>query len=67
MRPILLKGGERPLTQVKYNAEGDLLFSASKVDLDSTKLFETRACLKLTRACSQDDVVNVWFSHNGER
>ncbi|SGY77211.1 BQ5605_C005g03580 [Microbotryum silenes-dioicae] len=30
MRPILLSGHERSLTQVKYNAEGDLLFSASK-------------------------------------
>ncbi|KZO96525.1 WD40 repeat-like protein [Calocera viscosa TUFC12733] len=32
MRPILLQGHERSLTQVKYNAEGDLLFSASKDD-----------------------------------
>ncbi|QPG74306.1 hypothetical protein FOA43_001632 [Brettanomyces nanus] len=30
MRPILLKGHERPLTQVKFNADGDLLFSVSK-------------------------------------
>ncbi|KAK4700692.1 translation initiation factor 3 subunit I, partial [Phenoliferia sp. Uapishka_3] len=30
MRPILLSGHERSLTQIKYNAEGDLLFSASK-------------------------------------
>ncbi|KAK4047089.1 translation initiation factor eIF3 subunit [Microbotryomycetes sp. JL201] len=29
-RPILLSGHERSLTQIKYNAEGDLLFSASK-------------------------------------
>ncbi|KAH8926795.1 WD40 repeat-like protein [Atractiella rhizophila] len=44
MRPILLSGHERSLTQIKYNAEGDLLFS-----------------------CSKDTIVNVWFSHNGER
>ncbi|KAG0308938.1 translation initiation factor eIF3 subunit [Dissophora globulifera] len=44
MRPILLQGHERSLTQIKYNREGDLLFSVSK-----------------------DHVVNVWFSHNGER
>jgi len=44
MRPILLQGHERSITQVKYNAEGDILFSASK-----------------------DDVVNAWYSHNGER
>ncbi|EPZ33787.1 eukaryotic translation initiation factor 3 subunit [Rozella allomycis CSF55] len=30
MRPITLHGHTRPLTQVKYNREGDLLFSASK-------------------------------------
>ncbi|KAI8353116.1 WD40-repeat-containing domain protein [Mortierella sp. GBAus27b] len=44
MRPILLQGHERSLTQIKYNREGDLLFSVSK-----------------------DHVVNVWYSHNGER
>lgn len=31
MRPYLLKGHERPLTQVKYNREGDLLVSCAKV------------------------------------
>jgi len=30
MRPILLKGHERALTQVVYNHDGDLLFSAAK-------------------------------------
>ncbi|KZS92258.1 WD40 repeat-like protein [Sistotremastrum niveocremeum HHB9708] len=30
MRPILLQGHERSLTQIKYNKEGDLLFTASK-------------------------------------
>lgn len=30
MRPIMLSGHERSLTQIKYNSEGDLLFSASK-------------------------------------
>lgn len=37
-------GHERSLTQIKFNTEGDLLFS-----------------------CSKDHVINVWFSHNGER
>lgn len=40
----MLQGHERSLTQIKFNAEGDLLFS-----------------------CSKDHVINVWFSHNGER
>ncbi|KAF9496555.1 WD40 repeat-like protein [Pleurotus eryngii] len=44
MRPILLQGHERSLTQIKFNREGDLLFT-----------------------CSKDLVINVWFSHNGER
>ncbi|ODV98129.1 hypothetical protein PACTADRAFT_47941 [Pachysolen tannophilus NRRL Y-2460] len=30
MRPIMLKGHERSLTQVKFNREGDLLFSVAK-------------------------------------
>lgn len=30
MRPLQLKGHERSITQVKYNREGDLLFSAAK-------------------------------------
>ncbi|CAL9735379.1 eukaryotic translation initiation factor 3 subunit I [Monosporozyma servazzii] len=30
MRPLVLMGHERPLTQVKYNKEGDLLFTCSK-------------------------------------
>lgn len=30
MRPYLLKGHERPLTQVKYNREGDLVVSCAK-------------------------------------
>ncbi|KAK9844159.1 hypothetical protein WJX81_006442 [Elliptochloris bilobata] len=30
MRPYLLKGHSRPLTQLKYNREGDLLFSCAK-------------------------------------
>ncbi len=29
-RPILLSGHERSLSQVKFNKEGDLLFSVSK-------------------------------------
>lgn len=29
-RPLLLKGHTRPLTFVKYNKEGDLLFTVSK-------------------------------------
>ncbi|KAH6652770.1 eukaryotic translation initiation factor 3 subunit I [Truncatella angustata] len=30
MRPILLSGHERALTQIKYNPDGDLLFSVAK-------------------------------------
>ncbi|XP_032837123.1 eukaryotic translation initiation factor 3 subunit I [Petromyzon marinus] len=44
MKPILLQGHERSITQIKYNREGDLLFSSAK-----------------------DQIVNVWYSVNGER
>jgi WD40 repeat protein len=30
MRPILLKGHERSITSLKFNREGDLIFTASK-------------------------------------
>eukprot|EP00245_Coleochaete_scutata_P011052 TRINITY_DN4026_c0_g1_i1.p1 TRINITY_DN4026_c0_g1~~TRINITY_DN4026_c0_g1_i1.p1 ORF type:complete len:327 (-),score=47.96 TRINITY_DN4026_c0_g1_i1:850-1830(-) len=30
MRPILLKGHERPLTYLKYNRDGDLIFTCAK-------------------------------------
>ncbi|XP_042369783.1 eukaryotic translation initiation factor 3 subunit I-like [Plectropomus leopardus] len=30
MKPILLQGHERSITQIKYNREGDLLFSVAK-------------------------------------
>jgi len=30
MRPLILQGHERPITQVKYNREGDLLFTIAK-------------------------------------
>jgi len=29
-QPILLKGHERAITQVKYNLDGDLIFTAAK-------------------------------------
>jgi translation initiation factor 3 subunit I len=32
MKPIVLKGHERSITQVKYNREGDLLFTCSKAE-----------------------------------
>mmetsp|Transcript_17171 Transcript_17171/g.29903 ORF Transcript_17171/g.29903 Transcript_17171/m.29903 type:complete len:352 (-) Transcript_17171:154-1209(-) len=35
MRPYLLQGHERPITVVKYNHDGDLLFSASKDQVPS--------------------------------
>ncbi|KAF6202434.1 hypothetical protein GE061_004833 [Apolygus lucorum] len=30
MKPLMLHGHERPITQIKYNREGDLLFSSAK-------------------------------------
>ena len=31
MKPIMMHGHERSITQIKYNREGDLLFSCAKV------------------------------------
>jgi translation initiation factor 3 subunit I len=41
MRPILLKGHERSITLVKYNYDGDLLFTASKDHIPSLWRSET--------------------------
>ena len=35
MRPLLLQGHERALTKIKFNVDGDLLFSAAKDNLPS--------------------------------
>ena len=32
MKPLMLNGHTRALTQIKYNPEGDLLFSCAKDD-----------------------------------
>lgn len=53
MRPILMKGHERPLTFVKYNVDGDLLFSCAK-DHNPT----------LWRA-DDGERVGVYKGHNG--
>ena len=37
MRPILLKGHERSITCVKYNMDGDLLFTAVSASPKSSK------------------------------
>jgi len=41
MRPILLKGHERSITQIKYNREGDLLFSCSKANFPAVWYSDT--------------------------
>jgi len=41
MRPIILKGHERSITQIKYNREGDLLFSCSKANFPCVWYSET--------------------------
>lgn len=38
-KPILLQGHERSITQIKYNREGDLLFSVAKDTVSSRRRF----------------------------
>lgn len=40
-KPILLQGHERSITQIKYNREGDLIFSVAK-DTVNKKLYTTQ-------------------------
>ena len=44
LKQTYFAGHERSLTQIKFNKDGDLLFS-----------------------CSKDHIINVWYTHNGER
>ncbi|VDP29493.1 unnamed protein product [Soboliphyme baturini] len=41
MRPLVLKGHERAITKVKYNREGDLLFSSAKDKLPTVWYSDT--------------------------
>ncbi|CAL5221339.1 g3515 [Coccomyxa viridis] len=54
MRPYLLKGHERPLTQLKYNREGDLLFSCAR-DQNPTLWFSENG-----------QRVGTYVGHNGQ-
>ena len=82
LRPIMIKGHERALTMIKYNREGDLLFSCSKVRRGghgrSSCLCTSPARLSHAHAharpppiararASQDHVPSCWYSENGER
>ncbi|KAJ6890813.1 hypothetical protein NC651_024350 [Populus alba x Populus x berolinensis] len=66
MRPILMKGHERPLTFLKYNREGDLLFSCAK-DHNPTVWFadngERDSMLLIT--ASADQSVKLWNVQTG--
>lgn len=53
MRPLLLKGHERPLTRVKYNREGDVLFTTA-MDKSAT----------IWRA-SNGERIGTYKGHNG--
>ncbi|KAI0565171.1 Translation initiation factor eIF3 subunit I [Gracilaria domingensis] len=53
MRPFLLKGHERPLTQVRFNREGDLLFT--------TAMDKSPTCWR----ASNGERVGTYKGHNG--
>lgn len=53
MRPLLLKGHERPLTRVKFNREGDLLFT--------TAMDKAPTCWRSTNG----ERIGTYKGHNG--
>eukprot|EP00894_Picocystis_sp_ML_P003968 jgi/Pico_ML_1/54485/g4824.t1 len=63
MRPILLKGHERPLTFLKYNKEGDLLVTCAKVveahekPIGDLKISRDGTCFI---TASQDKFAKLW-------
>ncbi|KAJ1400884.1 WD40/YVTN repeat-like-containing domain superfamily [Sesbania bispinosa] len=68
MRPILMKGHERPLTFLKYNRDGDLLFSCAK-DHNPTVWFadngERDSELLITG--SADQTAKLWNVQTGQQ
>ncbi|WVY99378.1 hypothetical protein V8G54_025448, partial [Vigna mungo] len=50
MRPILMKGHERPLTFLKYNRDDDLLFSCAKDHNPTVWFADNGECLDTYRA-----------------
>lgn len=53
VRPIIIQGHERPLTMVKFNREGDLLFTAAK---------DHRPCLWYAE---NGERIGTYDGHNG--
>lgn len=74
-KPILLQGHERSITQIKYNREGDLLFSVAKdtVSITADEAIPWANVLRdyinwwMIHCDLILKVVNVWYSVNGER
>ena len=78
MRPILLNGHERSITCVKFNTEGDLLFTAvgtcdSLLQMSSPLRSLTMLWRKLGFECawrgvqSKDTFPTLWLAETGER
>ncbi|KAL5207784.1 hypothetical protein ABZP36_032219 [Zizania latifolia] len=52
MRPVLMKGHERPLTFLRYNLDGDLLFSCAKDHTPNVWFADNGDCLGTYRSCN---------------
>ncbi|KAJ8428589.1 hypothetical protein Cgig2_021837 [Carnegiea gigantea] len=65
MRPILMKGHERPLTFLKYNRDGDLLFSCAK-DHNPTVWFADNGERLGTYEGHNDQTAKLWDVKTGK-
>jgi len=68
MRPVLLRGHEKPITAVKFNFDGDLLFTASaekKVNLwysisgERIGSFEPKAAVRTLEVSNDSEILIV--------
>lgn len=66
MRPYLLKGHERPLTQVKFNREGDLFVSCAK-DLQPCLWYGDTGARAGTYEGHNGAVWTCYISHDSDR
>ncbi|RAL64494.1 hypothetical protein DID88_001969 [Monilinia fructigena] len=65
LRPILLQGHERALTQIRYNKDGDIIFSTAK-DQHTFALVDVDPTTTIIASGAADNTVRLWDVKTGK-